>query len=75
MWIRWVGGLLCSARQSGFESRGMNMAILVEETLATKADLLVLKADVAELKTDITKWNMALMVSMTGIFAAIVKIF
>ena len=46
-----------------------------KETLATKADLLALKADMAELKTDIIKWNMALMISMTGIFAAIVKIF
>ena len=44
----------------------MNVTNLVEETLATKADLLVLKADMAELKTDIIKWNMALMVSMAN---------
>ena len=68
--------MVCYApSRSGFENRGMNVTNLVEETLATKADLLVLKADMAELKTDIIKWNMALMVSMAGIFAAIVKIF
>lgn len=44
------------------------LAVEEKETLATKADL-------AELKADIIKWNMALMIAMTGLFAAIVKIF
>lgn len=46
-----------------------------KEILVTKADLFALRADMAELKTDIIKWNMALMISMTGVFAVIVKIF
>jgi hypothetical protein len=46
--------------------------------LATKADLALLgaefKADLAELKADVIKWNVAAMMVLTAIFAAITRL-
>ncbi len=52
---------------------------LAELKLATKHELaelkLATKHELAELKVDLIKWNVGVMVAMTGIFAAIVKLF
>jgi hypothetical protein len=54
------------------------LGIEERQTLATKADLaelrLATKADLAELKAELIKINAGLLVAMTAIFAAIVKL-
>ena len=40
--------------------------------IVTKQEL---RADLAELKADLIKWNVGTLLAVTGIFAAIVKLF
>ncbi|MGH8585826.1 MAG: hypothetical protein ACREWE_06500 [Gammaproteobacteria bacterium] len=42
-----------------------------KEQLVTKD---FLRAEMGELKTDVIKWNVGMLIAMTGIFAAIVKL-
>ncbi|MGH8607353.1 MAG: DUF1640 domain-containing protein [Gammaproteobacteria bacterium] len=42
-----------------------------KEQLVTKD---FLRAEMSELKTDVIKWNVGMLIAMTGIFAAIVKL-
>lgn len=51
------------------------LGLEAKEQLATKADLAELRTDMAELKADLIKWNVGTLGLMTGLFAAIVKLF
>ena len=46
-----------------------------KEHLATKLDIQQLRTDMADLKVELIKWNVGTLIAMTGIFAAIVKLF
>ncbi len=64
-------------RQAGVEDQqAMSAASAVVGTdmadLVTKQEL---RADLAELKADLIKWNVGTLLAVTGIFAAIVKLF
>jgi hypothetical protein len=45
-----------------------------KEHLATKLDIQQLRTDMADLKVELIKWNVGTLITMTGIFAAIVKL-
>jgi hypothetical protein len=64
-------------RQAGVEDQqAMSAASAVVGTdmadIVTKQEL---RADLAELKADLIKWNVGTLLAVTGIFAAIVKLF
>ena len=64
-------------RQAGVEDQqALTAASAVVGTdmadLVTKQEL---RADLAELKADLIKWNVGTLLAVTGIFAAIVKLF
>ena len=64
-------------RQAGVEDQQtMSAASAVVGTdmadIVTKQEL---RADLAELKADLIKWNVGTLLAVTGIFAAIVKLF
>lgn len=60
------------------EAQAETLAEIVEDKLATKADLkeleLNLRRDMAELKVDIIKWVAGMLVAQAAVIAALVKL-
>ena len=42
--------------------------------LATRLDVETLRREMAEIKADLIKWNVRTLITMTGLFTAIVKL-